>query len=259
MAGPASGMLFKDYLGAFRRSARRWEPAYRLTRVGTARSAPRAAPLVRLANARPRKSGLMLLSGFHGEEPAGPLTLLTFLHHIVGRATDLGVPLCIYPVVNPYGFDTMKRTTVAGEYTNAGFIHDEDPTGPEVAQLRADMVKFAPQVFLDLHEDDNEQRTYLYAFGDEKLGARLVERASHFITPAHGSLSHTPSMKVVHGQIRDYHDGSSEDFMGHQPTTLASFASETPTKLELRLRMSVHLAMIDACLDEVAARRARRR
>jgi len=257
MAAPASGMFFRDYLKAFSRAAALWTDHFELVTLGTARNTPKASPLVRLATRGPRrKAGLMLMAGFHGEEPAGPLTLLHHLHHILGRARQLKVPLSIYPVVNPNGFDHHVRTTTDGSFTNAGFVHGEDATGPEVALLAADMRKFAPDVFLDLHEDDHEKRCYLYAFGDRRLAARLVETEEAFLPVARGPLLHTLSMQAVDGQIRDHHDGSAEDFMSHEGAR-GSFASETPTKAPMQVRMALDLALIDVCLDSVAEHRKR--
>jgi predicted deacylase len=247
-------MFFVDYRRAFEKAARRWKAHYGITVLGRARNVPRASPLLRLSNQRPGRGGLMLMAGFHGEEPAGPLTLLHNLHHILGNALDLGVPLSIYPVVNPFGFDHRVRTTVDGAYTNAGFIHGEDPTGPETALLVADMKRFKPRVFLDLHEDDRETRTYLYAFGNQVLAASMVETLSTFIQNVDGELSHDGALRASRGQIRDHHDGSAEDFMSHEGV-LASFASETPARADLRLRMAAKLALVDRCLGFVADQR----
>ncbi len=258
MGEPASGLLFRDYLRAFKKAAGRWTRHYTVEALGNARHQPRAVPLLRLANARPQRGGLMLMAGFHGEEPAGPLMLLHNLHHILGSALDAGVPLSIYPVVNPYGFDNNLRTTVDGGYTNAGFIHDEDPTGAEVELLRRDMARFKPRVFLDLHEDDRESRTYLYAFGDKRLADELVHLMGRFIPHADGPLSHDGSLMAPGGQIRDHHDGSAEDFMSHQGT-VASFASETPARFHLAVRLAVDLALVDHTLRHVAQLRRGKR
>lgn len=250
-------MLYRDYLRALRRVHARWKDRYELATVGNARHRPRPVPLVRVSTRGRRAGGVMLMAGFHGEEPAGPVSLLHHLHHLLGRALDLSVPLCIYPVVNPHGFDRNVRTTVDGAFTNAGFIHDVDPTGPEVALLRADMARFRPAVFLDLHEDDRENRSYLYAFGDEELAAGLTRTLHAFIPGVEGALGHDATLVARDGQIRDHHDGSAEDFMSHAGT-LGSFASETPTKVPLRVRLAADLAVVDHALEWVAARRRRR-
>jgi len=253
MATPASGMLFSEYRRRLARAAGRWKQHYALT-VGPARNKPKASALLRLSNVRGTRGGLMLMAGFHGEEPAGPLILLHHLHHILGTALDLKVPLCIYPVVNPHGFDHHVRTTLDGAYTNAGFIHGEDPTGPETALLAADMARFKPRVFLDLHEDDRETRTYLYAFGDVALAGELVETLGSFVPHVDGELSHDGALRASGGQIRDHHDGSAEDFMSHAGT-LGSFASETPARRPLAVRMAAQLALVDRCLRYVAEKK----
>ena len=258
MVQTASGLLYRDYLKALSRAARRWEPALGLSIIGHGRSVPRDAPLVRLHTLPQRKGGLMIMSGFHGEEPAGPLCLMHYLHHVVGRALDLKVPLIIYPVVNPYGFDHVRRSTVDGNFTNAGFVHEEDPTGPEVALIREDMSRFSPAIFLDLHEDDHEERSYVYAFGDQTVADALVQSAARFLPVAEGPLLHTAAQVARGGQIRDHHDGSAEDYMSHRGT-LASFATETPTRADMAVRMAVNLGFVDTCLDAAAARRKARR
>jgi acyl-CoA synthetase (AMP-forming)/AMP-acid ligase II len=104
---------------------------------------------------------------------------------------------------------------------------------------------------LDLHEDDHETRTYVYSFGDPALAKQVVGTLATFIPVAEGALTHTRSMKVVMGEIRDHHDGSAEDFMSHQGTC-ASLASETPTRLPLLQRMAVGQALVDVCLGYAA-------
>ena len=265
---PASGMLFGEYLNRLRRMIDYWKRFYRLTVLGKARSIPRSVPLVRIASWPARSGGLVIVAGFHCTEPAGPLCLVHYLHHILGRALDLGVPLTLYPVVNPYGFDYRKRSTVDGGYTNAGFIHAIDSTGPEAALLRKDMERVRPRIFLDLHEDVETKRSYLYVLnGQPKLVRNLVKALGRLVPlVADKETIHDPQIiihrgvqvetgrLVVHGGvIRNHHDGSSEDFMSHQPGVVGSFAVETPTRgVSIELRMAAHLAVIDAALDFLA-------
>jgi predicted deacylase len=252
-------MSYQDYGDALRRLTRHWRPGVSTRRLGMARTEAGPVPLWRVRSEPHEEGGLTIVSGFHGEEPAGPVALLTFMDHVLGRARTLDVPICIYPVMNPHGFDRTLRTTVDGHFTNAGFIHDLDPTSPEAALLQDDLLAAPPHVFLDLHEDDREPRAYLYAFGDPALARAVVDVTRLFLPVAEGPLGHSPSLVAVEGQLRDLHDGSSEDFMSHQPGVRASLAMETPSQRDLRLRVAVHVAVVDVCLEAVAASRAARR
>lgn len=57
---------------------------------------------------RPEK-WLLITAGFHGNEKAGPLTILAKFDEIVEEAHSRGIGLVIYPLINPAGFDSDQR------------------------------------------------------------------------------------------------------------------------------------------------------
>lgn len=68
-------------------------------------------PTMRIApkDERQYESLLLLISGFHGEEKEGPLTLSDYFDEIYGYADKHGVGVIMYPCVNPSGFDYGRR------------------------------------------------------------------------------------------------------------------------------------------------------
>jgi hypothetical protein len=55
----------------------------------------------------------LLTAGFHGNEIAGPLTILDRLEKIVEKAKEKDVGLIIYPCINPSGFDIRTRYNIS--------------------------------------------------------------------------------------------------------------------------------------------------
>ena len=53
----------------------------------------------------PGSRWLVITSGFHGEEPAGPLTLAESFPEIAAYARARDVGLRVYPCINPSGFE----------------------------------------------------------------------------------------------------------------------------------------------------------
>src|SRR5690242_3816345 len=70
-------------------------------------------PLFRLT--LPGERWLVITSGFHGEEPAGPLTLCHYFEAIAAYARERGVGLRVYPCINPSGFEDGTRYNRSGE------------------------------------------------------------------------------------------------------------------------------------------------
>jgi hypothetical protein len=92
-------VLFADY-------ADRWlssvpSPARAFT-YGSVSEAGREFPLVGLTS--PGARTVLVTAGFHGDEKAGPLTLLEHAPELVEYAAARGVGLDIYQCVNPSGF-----------------------------------------------------------------------------------------------------------------------------------------------------------
>ena len=58
---------------------------------------------------------LIVTAGFHGDEKAGPLTLLAHAAELFAYARAQGVGLRLYPCLNPSGFEAHTRYNGSGE------------------------------------------------------------------------------------------------------------------------------------------------
>ncbi len=57
----------------------------------------------------PNDKIILISAGIHGEEIAGPITLLKYLNLIIDHAHSNGLRVIIYPIINPYGFEKGTR------------------------------------------------------------------------------------------------------------------------------------------------------
>ena len=153
-------------------------------------------PLFRLTV--PGERWLVITSGFHGEEPAGPLTLSHHFEQVVAYARERGVGLRVYPCINPSGFEDGTRYNRGGEKINNDFMRYVMPDGSlkgelqrdeafarwtlfdggpkETRAVRADIVRHpAPAAALDIHQDNYipGAHTYAYVFGEDRKSTRL--------------------------------------------------------------------------------------
>ena len=100
----------------------------------------RTYPLPRLASPAPLPGGplLLLTAGIHGDERAGPLSILEHLEAIARRARERGVGLIVYPLCNPSGFEAGTRYNIdgdRGELGNNDFLRYELPDGRLVGDI----------------------------------------------------------------------------------------------------------------------------
>ena len=147
----------------------------------------------------PGSRELVLTAGFHGEEPAGPLTLLKHLGEVAELARQHDVALRVFPCVNPSGFEGGHRYNASGEQPNNDFIRYEVEPGvfvdevnegqpihawhpywnspKETRALHAELTRHPPPLgALDLHQDAWVKSAcfYAYYFGDPALYQVLV-------------------------------------------------------------------------------------
>jgi hypothetical protein len=124
-------VLFADY--AARWTASVPAPAEWFT-YSTVVEAGREFPLLGLR--LPGRHTVLLTAGFHGDEKAGPLTLLDHTRQIVAYAVERGVGLHMYPCINPSGFEAHTRYNLSGERPNNDFLRYELAPGVWAGERR---------------------------------------------------------------------------------------------------------------------------
>lgn len=237
------------------------------------------------------RPGILIFSGFHGEEFAGPLGLLQFLQSPEAGAVMSQLNVGIVPVTNPDGFDRGIRYNRLRQEDNWAlrFWPDGEPS-LEGQVLLANLEKigqYATTCFLDMHEDDGADGFYMYAFAHggqiEPWHSMVLDVGlEHFPIQPDGPIPSTledeeeedegsiPTQQrpetnaiISNGIIWADYDGSFDELF-HKRGAFMSAVTETPAREELKLRMDCNekilrntLELVSSMPMRVAARIAR--
>jgi Succinylglutamate desuccinylase / Aspartoacylase family len=275
-------VVFDDYAQAWRSSLRGQAT---LLDFAAVTENGRQYPL--LAATSPGPATLIITAGFHGDERAGPSTLLAHAPEIVDYARERDVGLRLYPCVNPSGFEANTRYNASGERPNNDFLKYEvapgvwkgelspgepylrylatdgerDPLPKETAALARELGTLpTPAAQLDLHQDNfiHGQRFYAYVFGDLVDYRPLMAQSGALVPVLRSCLvdsGHEPGTDVRaddEGFIL-CNDGSITDYYFRRgcPHTAAV---ETSTETPARLADEINLIWIRGFIDLVSKR-----
>jgi predicted deacylase len=235
-------------------------------------------PLFRLTV--PGSRWLVITSGFHGEEPAGPLTLAESFAEVVAYARARDVGLRVYPCINPSGFEAGTRYNRSGERPNNDFMRYEVAPGvwkgelarggepflrwvlydggpKETRAVRADIARLpTPDAALDIHQDNylGGEATYAYTFGDSAHYRPMMEAAAaHVNVVRHGQVDEVN--KTDADGLIAYHDGTVTDYFMRLGVPYTA-ALETTTQAPRAASHAVNLIWIRGFID-LAARGGR--
>lgn len=160
---------------------------------------------------RPQDRVILIRTGIHGDEVAGPLTILSFCNVIIDYIHQAGLKCIIYPLGNPKGFEFKKRYNYKGRDGNNDFLRYELKDGtvtgdlgdgleyerwywssdpklkirlPQETRLMHRLLKKDPlaqiSAVIDLHQDCisniHMAAAYHYAFGDLSCYRGIVKK-----------------------------------------------------------------------------------
>lgn len=225
----------------------------------------------------PGRRTLLVTAGFHGNEVAGPLTLVERLPEIVAYARARDVGLRIFPCLNPSGFHDGTRYNRSGEAPNNDMIRyqiapdrwiDHVPAGQTFLQwvpyaggpketralLAALEQHEAPAAALDLHQDPwlEGVLAYAYIFGANGPYLPLVEATQALVPIARDTQVDDNVRTERHGLIQ-LHDGSVTDYMFRRNVPFTA-ALETTTATPMPLAHDVNMVWIRGFVNFVALR-----
>jgi hypothetical protein len=210
----------------------------------------------------PPRPRLLIAAGLHGEEPGGPFSVLSALHHLPRHLFELA-EVSLLPVVNPQGLRAGRRENDRGENPNRGFCHTELGAGPSVEgrvllEHWPTVVAAARDGFLAIHEDWEEHRFYLYSFEPtNRPGPRTMlirdEGQRFFPLVSDGIVE---GALISDGVVFKKCDGSFEDRLHHDGVPFAVCA-ELPGIPPIDRRVECGVAIIHTFLEaalELASR-----
>jgi Succinylglutamate desuccinylase / Aspartoacylase family len=270
-------VLFEEYAARWRDSLAGVADA---PDYGTVVEGGRSYPL--LSASVPGERLVVVTSGFHGDEKAGPLTLLESAAEVLEHARASGVGLRLYPCVNPSGFEAHTRYNTSGEHPNNDFLRYEVAPGvwrdelrtderflrytsaqgtpKETAALAAELaMQAAPVAALDLHQDNfiHGSLFYAYIFGNPAAYRPLLARSGALVPVLRSSIvdsGHEPGSDVRsdHEGFIVCHDGSITDHF-HRAGVPYTAAIETTTETPRELAHEINLIWIRGFIDLAAS------
>ncbi|WP_035061540.1 M14 family metallopeptidase [Andreprevotia chitinilytica] len=217
-------------------------------------------PIVLLQPASaPDRPNLLIASGFHGEEPAGPWGVLRFLE----TATDAlfaRANISFLPLVNISGFAAGRRLNDAGQNPNRGFCPasgaSEDHTGPSheglILQAHAELLtQLGRDGVLSCHEDVLVEHGYVYSFERSAVPGPFTRtlrdaNARFFALLPDGEVDGCP---IRDGIVFNHADSSFEAWMMQLGVRRAA-CTETPGKQDVDVRIAANAVMMSAFVEQ---------
>jgi protein MpaA len=191
-----------------------------------------------------------LSAGIHGDEPAGPLALLELL-----KERKLSESCCWYvcPVLNPTGLHAGIRENFQGLDLNRDYLNRwSQEIASHAKWLEGKKSDFA----ISLHEDWESSGFYFYEINQLKDRPQRYLRMVEALAP---TMQMEPEALIDDHEVREagwiYH-GSEPDEPKHWPEAIflatqgcpLSFTFETPSSLDLSLRVKAHKVAVCAAL-----------
>jgi protein MpaA len=148
-----------------------------------------------------------IFAGIHGDEPAGILGLIDFLHDLEAEPwLGQGYELWIYPVCNPGGCIDGTRLSRSGLDLNREFWRGSEQ--PEVRLLEREIRARRFDGIIALHSDDTSPGFYGYARGNvlaRELLVPALEAAE--AVQARDGRGFIDGFRAVNGILHDCYDG----------------------------------------------------
>ena len=227
-------------------------------------------------------SALWIISGIHGEEPAGPCAIAENIDFI--RKLGEEIPIVLLPLCNPHGYyknyryphqkkwaeNSENRSVGDSEYYLIEMIKPVKPRSYESACPESKALinyvlnlvkKYPPSVSIDLHEDSLIDKGYIYCSGTdydlmEKVSPHILNVLRKNGIPIQTSGRTRFGEPIVHGVVLDSIDGSIDELLSSKkivvnnrvvpgPSARVSVVVEIPAQsLPLSARINAHSAVI---------------
>ena len=190
---------------------------------------------------------IALFGGVHGDEPAGPAALVSFLRSLGKEPWRAeGYDLWVYPVINPTGIERGTRENWAGKDLNREFWRNSAQS--EVRLIEAELERGRFDGIITLHADDTCEGHYGYSHGlamEDSLLRPALEAAERVLP--RDCRTKIDGFAASEGVIRDCFDGILSPPPTQRPKPF-NLIFETPAGAPMDLQVAAHVAAIDAIL-----------
>jgi hypothetical protein len=202
------------------------------------------------------RTAVYLSAGVHGDEPAGPLAILSWLQK---RNWPSSTACYLVPRVNDAGLAGNTRENRGGIDLNRDY---REPSQPET-RAHVAILKALPRMDLTLclHEDWEAKGVYLYEKKAEELDgcAEVLLSAMARHLPVEQALE-IDGQRANGGIIRkdlgtDGRDDWPEAFYLATRHSHLNYTMETPSGSPLALRVAAHLEAVETAMEWVGAAR----
>lgn len=229
----------------------------------------------------------LICAGIHGDEIAGPLTILKYFDDIIDYTHKNKLKLIIYPLRNPSGFDKNTRYNIdndtgyfrgnnvlmfyklkdritddimdSNNYLEWNWCLDANLKIPDETRLISRLLKKDPlkqvKAVLDIHQDcltpNMKGGAYHYSFGDLNVYDKIIDRIERIIPVLRNkdiSAGYDRPMKTDNNGFIIRHDGSISDLL-YRLNVKYNVACETFGDTDLDKACKVNLIWIKGLID----------
>jgi len=178
-------------------------------------------------------------AGFHGDEPAGVLALLSLVEE---GLLDGTYAYRLWPCTNPTGYRNGTRTSAEGVDINRTFARGgSSPEARAIIMANRDR-KYA--LALDLHEDCDARGFYCYAYDGGDVSRASIERVGSEGFELEASALLAPDPEAERQQI----GGLSYSLLLIRNAARRAVTFETPSQLPLQRRIDMHRTAVQAAI-----------
>ena len=201
-----------------------------------------------------------LSTGIHGDEPAGPESLLNLLEN---GLLDRELSFCICPMLNPTGFELGTRENVLGRDLNRDYFYLRNPeVEGHVKWLENKMAKRVPDLFISLHEDWESEGFYFYEINLMNNDAESLKRYQLISKQIEAVMPMEPADLIddhpVYKKGWIYHRAEA-DFEKCWPEAIymakkgcpMSFTFESPSSKNIEHRVTAQVTAVNSLLDSI--------
>ena len=194
--------------------------------------------------------GLYLSAGIHGDEPASTEGLLAWAQS--QQASLRGLPLLLFPCLNPWGLARNQRSDAAGNDLNRMFHLETHPTTAAVRRVAGPHCFSAAML---LHEDYDALGIYLYEHSRTPPFGELILQAAESVIPR-DPRSKIDGRSAGQGVLRPRLSPKKFEKIGHPEAVWLhlsgcrrSVTFETPSEMALELRIRAQMAAIGRIVE----------